>query len=717
MPTASPFNGYVKMYDNSMVLNPIAYPANISPCYPPYTINNSFFIYNYSYSDAVFAVNASGSPLWIIYNGEPQGVWKTVQQNHSPVYPSTVECFKFKSGYSVRTFYVAGRIDFALYNPSGTMLGSTYLNLNSSEGLYAAFTVLQASDNTYRVGVVCFGNSSFVLNSIDDTFSLHAISDVEPLPEYHWKPFDTLKGKHYTIPLTMINEDKIGDYESPIVTTLRSDFDRISDAASLLPIFQNTPVGQMVTIAYSGDNWATMQAQRNPEQGTNDFLLDIKFRMALTESIIYTYTARIQLETYLQYPYLSFIVDDDNEVAVFDCVTYYESSASLQEPHWGYVGRSQSESEMHALWLWLQPSKNAEQPDNPYEDGTDDNGGEGGNPTPQTHLPLPSLPTEGGLDLGLFTVYNFDSTNKSMLNSIAAFLWSDSVLDNFKKYFNNFSDNILALYILPYSPANLPTKAFKVGRVTSDTITAAPYLTSRFVDIDMGSVNVKPRWTSYIDYSPYTKFELYLPGIGIESLDADDIMSPANSEGELVDQQGSVISLTYRVDLCTGFLVAYVFINDEMRYQYSGKVGMNVPITGENYNAMIQAFITGGSLVAGTLVKGGLSAPLTASLANGAASAVAGTVNAQKPDVYRSGNMGGDASMMACQNPYLIRHVPNKPKIEQQEVFTGFPSYKTGTLSEFDGYTECIEAHVEGISCTETERDMIIDLLKNGVIL
>lgn len=534
---------------------------------------------------------------------------------------------------------------------------------------------------------------------------------------YSWKPFDTLKGRQYTIPLTMINEDKIGDYTNAIVTTLRTDFDRISEAASLLSIFQNTPVGQTVTIAYSGDNWATMQAQKNPEPDTNDFLLDIKFRMASTQSIIYSYTARIQFVPYLQYPYLSFIVDDDEEVAVFDCVTYYESSASLQEPHWGYIGRSQTKAEMHALWLWLQPSKNAEEPNNPYEDGTDDNGGEGGNPTPQTHLPLPSLPSEGGLDLGLFTVYNFDSSNKSMLSSISAFLWSDDVLDNFKKYFNNFSDNILALYILPYTPASLPTKTFKVGRVTSDTITAAPYLVSRFVDIDMGSVEVKPRWTSYIDYSPYTKFEIYLPGIGIESLDADDIMSPANSDGELVDQQGSVISLKYRLDLCTGFIVAYIFINDEMRYQYSGKVGMNVPISGENYNAMIQAFITGGSLVAGTLVKGGLSAPITASLANGAATAVAGTVNAQKPDVYRSGNMGGDASMMACQNPYLIRHVPNKPKIGEQEIFTGFPSYKTGTLSEFDGYTECIEAHVEGISCTETERDMIIDLLKNGVIL
>lgn len=582
---------------------------------------------------------------------------------------------------------------------------------------------LQEADGNFAAYLPNYGrticgdpNSRYVSSNYWRRALYNAIKGLIP-PEYNWKPFDTLKGRQYTIPLTMINEDKIGDYTSATVTTLRSDFDRISEAASLLPIFQNTPVGQMVTVAYSGDNWLTMQAQRNPEQGTNDFLLDLKFRMTSTQSIIYTYTARVQLDTYLQYPYLSFIVDDDEEVAVFDCVTYYESSASLQEPHWGYIGRSQSESEMHALWLWLQPSKNAEEPDNPYEDGTNDNGGEGGNPTPQTHLPLPSLPTEGGLDLGLFTVYNFDTTNKSMLNSIAAFLWSDNVLDNFKKYFNNFSDNILALYILPYTPANLSTKAFKVGRVTSDTITAAPYLNSRFVDVDMGSVTVKPRWTSYIDYSPYTKFEIYLPGIGVESLDADDIMSPANSEGELVDQQGSVISLQYRMDLCTGFIVAYVFINDEMRYQYSGKVGMNVPITGENYNAMIQAFITGGSLIAGTLVKGGLSAPLTASLANGAASAVAGTVNAQKPDVYRSGNMGGDASMMACQNPYLIRRVPNKPKIEQQEVFTGFPSYKTGTLSEFDGYTECIEAHVEGISCTETERDMIIDLLKNGVIL
>lgn len=540
----------------------------------------------------------------------------------------------------------------------------------------------------------------------------YLLSDLAYQPVYNWSPFDSLRGNggQYRCKLTMINADKIGDFTTPIVTSDRDDFDRISEQASLLSYFQNAPLGVPVTVAWSGDNWLTMTATKNPEPDTKDYLLNLQFRYALTESIIYSYNGRIQLEDYRHIPYLSFIVDDDQEFAVFDCVTYYSASQSDPDPHWGYLGRSQTDAAMHALWLWLQDSLGDPESESPYNSGTSDNGGEGGNPIPQDDMPRPALPSLDAANLGFFTVYNFTASDETQLQDIADFLWSDNVLDNFKKYFNNFSDNIFALYILPYTPATLPTKNFKVGRMESEDITGVKYLSSRYVDLPMGEVRVDPRWTSYIDYAPYTRFELYLPGIGIHSIDADDIMSPADRNGVLNTEQGSLISIKYTLDLFTGIVVAFVFIDGQMRYQYSGKVGQTIPITGENYSSMVSTFISGAASLVSTIASGGLSAPL-------AGAAVAGTIAAQKPEVYRSGNMLGDVSLMSEKTPYLIRHVPNKPEIIEQEKFTGFPSYKTGKVRDFGGYLEALEIHVEELNCCEEERDKIRSLFKSGVIL
>lgn len=624
-----------------------------------------------------------------------------------------VEWIKLATGGAIEIRHTVGvwdnhEYDMRIKLPNGTYAGSMSSGLDS--GQYVDFIFFE-DINVF--GIVQY-NAYDAIFYTRENFGFNVadwINGSIPIV-YHWTPFGTLNGNdgQYRCKLTMINADKIGDPTSPTITSDTSDFDRISEQASLLSYFQNAPLGEPVTVAWSGDNWLTMTATKNPEPDTKDYLLNLQFRYALTSSIIYSYTARIQLEDYRHIPYLSFIVDNDQEVAVFDCVTYYSGSQSDPDPHWGYLGREQTEAAMHALWLWLHDSLGAPESDSPFNGGTTDNGGEGGNPTPQDNMPRPSLPALDAANLGFFTVYNFTENDETQLQDIAEFLWSDNVLDNFKKYFNNFSDNIFALYILPYTPATLPTKNFKVGRMESEDITGVKYLVSRYVDLPMGEVRVDPRWTSYVDYAPYTRFELYLPGIGIHSIDADDIMSPANSNGVLNAEQGSVISLKYTLDLFTGIVVAFVFIDGQMRYQFSGKVGQTIPITGENYSSMVSTFISGAASLASTIASGGLSAPL-------AGAAVAGTIAAQKPEVYRSGNMSGDVSLMSERTPYLIRHVPNKPEIIEQEKFTGFPSYKTGKVSDFGGYLEALDIHVEELNCCEEERDKIRSLFKSGVIL
>lgn len=615
-----------------------------------------------------------------------------------------------------------------------------------ASGNYGFAFWLQFNNRNDRGIVGFFGRDS------DQEFLETLLDNAFPVT-YVWKPFNQLNGNsgQFRMNLTMINEDHIGDYTQTSIAQDLSEFDRISTQSSLLPYFQNCTLGNEETIAWAGQNYMTMTAVVDTAATAYDqYKITLKFyyqsgTLAYSQDTFIRYP---QGTTYsLIYPMLSFIYDEDEEAAVLDPVYYYQTDTPgvpQTITYWygsmtGY-DISPSDQDMYELWVWLHGVDVDWSADDPYDAGTEDNGGDGGNPRPQDDLESPDVPTVSGLNVNFVTIYNPSVID---LEEIADFMWSDNVLNNFKKYFNNFADNLIGLYILPYTPSNLPTKPFTVGKMTDSNLPTVPYLTDRYVKIDMGSYRLKPRWTSYLDYSPYTKIHIYLPGIGVQALDTDDLMSPTKKDGTLDSDQGCLLQLEYMLDLYTGLVVAYLYttVNNRksMKYQFSGKVGSEIPLTGSDRTNMIKGLIGLAAGAAGAVAMGGLSAPMVAaapavaagdvafgtkmaSHMSGAAgglasSAVAGTVNAMKPEVYRSGNMTGDVSMLSYPTPYLIISSPNKPRLVNQAKFTGYPSYKSGNLNEFSGFTQVIEVHVEGIPCSEVEREMIISMLKDGVIL
>ena len=543
------------------------------------------------------------------------------------------------------------------------------------------------------------------------------LNDVQT-PTYTWKPFSQLSGNdgQFLMDLTTIDESIIGDGETLTFVTDETKVNVMS-RTNLYNLAVNMLDGQEYTIAYCGDNYLTMKRRTDVTAAGTDIYVTLKFYFR-SDTAIFT-SGEYRLRMVGDYPHvtywLSMIYDANNEVAAPLLLggTWYVASTS-----WNYTfgGESlPSETQLSALYIWLQDNGNA-QSGTPYGTGTTDNGGDPEGNRQQDHIITPSLPTCGGLDLGLVTLYRPDA---GQLATIASFLWSDNVLDNFKKYFNNFADNIISLYSLPFTPSGLPTKTFTAGKMTS-SVTGVEYCTTRFFDIDMGQVEIKNKWGSYLDYSPYTKIEIYLPYLGNHTLDTDELMSPARMDGSMPDKQGTVLSLVYRLDILTGVIVALIKVRvytktgsytDEIRYQFSGKVGSTTPLTGATYANMVNAILSAGAGLATTIATGGLTAPLTA------AAAVTGTVQASKPSVERIGAISGDASMLATNVPYVCISVPNKPYLDQQEIYTGFPSYKAGTLGSFEGFTQVIEAHVEGISCTEEERTLILKWLKEGVII
>lgn len=529
-------------------------------------------------------------------------------------------------------------------------------------------------------------------------------------PQYTWIAWNTLAGNggQYRCALTMIKGESIGDISSAHYGA-GGDMTRIIQSSDIVPYVGNMNYNSPVKIAYSGVNWMTAEIQPDAGLLTNQVKCVFKFYIKnVSETTPFYSLTEFFFIGNDDHHYLSFVHDDEQQSAAFLPVGF-DKVLTSSPYYWGNV--SPSESEMSLLWLWLQASGAPTpdpQPSGPYDNGSTDNGGNGGNPIPQDDIHTPNVPVLGAMSSGMFTVY---CPTDVQLGQIAQYLWSDNFIDNVKKYFNNVSDNIIAFYVLPLEPENLPTKNFKIGNLENASITGVKYLNSRFISVDMGSVTVNSRWDTYLDFSPFTRFNCYLPGVGIVALDSDDIMSPANQDGTLPTLTGSTISLTYVIDLFTGVLVAYVKINDQIRYQFPGRMGYSIPLTGQNYTAMGQGFVTAMAGLASTIATGGTAAPFTAG------ATAAGIVNAMKPDVYRGGNLSGDASMLSLKTPILIRTRPNKPAIENQELFSGAPSYKIDTIGNFGGFTQVVEAHIEGISCTDAERNEIMQLLRNGVLI
>lgn len=649
-------------------------------------VNSSFNAFFFSgWSETVYAYFHA----WVMNSGVPYIADENyLTPDYSYPYIAGISAASVND-YSANNSYSYRNGAFELTPGSGINL-----TLKAKDGINYA---TQSSPNNWAKPIVIVdADEAYVNNVIQRT--------------YNWTAWTILQGNNgqYRNRLTALKSDSIGNIATANYGT-QNDFIFISPNVDMVPYARNMNYNTPVKVAWSGINWMTMELQS--EQGLLSNQVKAVFKLYAATS---SDTTPIYQETRYFFTgpanhfYLSFVTDDTEMAGVFLPV-YYTVGSTGTPFSWG--NSAPSAADMLLIWQWLQASGSPDpdpQPERPYDGGTTDNGGGGGNPTPQDDIHTPNVPTLGATASGMFTVY---CPTDSQLQQIAAYLWSDNFIENVKKYFNNVSDNIIAFYVLPLEPEGLQTKNFKIGNLENTSITGVKYLSSRFVSVDMGSVSITRRWGTYLDFAPFTKFSLYLPGVGIVALDTDDIMAPPNKDGYLSDEIGSTISLSYTIDLFSGVLVAYVYVNGQIRYQFPGRMGYSLPLTGQNYTAMGTGFVQAMAGLATTIATGGTAAPFTAGVT------AAGIVNAMKPDVYRGGNLSGDASMLSLKTPMLIKTVPNVPAHEGLEDFVGGPSYKIDTINNFSGFTQAIEAHIEGISCTSAERDEIMQLLKSGVII
>ena len=367
-------------------------------------------------------------------------------------------------------------------------------------------------------------------------------------------------------------------------------------------------------------------------------------------------------------------------------------------------------------------------PDDPY--GTIDNhtpeGGYGGFNYDGDDVDIPALPTISAAASGFVRLYN---PNIGEVQSLASYLWSGAFdLATYKKLFGNPMDCFLSFGIIPVTPPRSANKeAISFANMPDPGVTAYK-LTSQFAEFDCGSVTINSsKYTSSaMDYSPYTKAELFLPFCGTHSLSVDDIMD-------------GTIAIKYHMDLYTGACVAYVKITrtnsdgstlDSVLYQFTGNILATIPLTGADHSNFIQSMLFMGAAVAATVATAGGAAPeiggamavgdsVSTSALGGAAISASGinAVMSMKPNVIRSGNLSANAGFLGLKKPVITLTCPNLCRPDDENKLAGMPCQKSGTLSDFSGFNIVGACHLDNIPCTMEELRMIDTALAKGVIV
>lgn len=324
------------------------------------------------------------------------------------------------------------------------------------------------------------------------------------------------------------------------------------------------------------------------------------------------------------------------------------------------------------------------------------NGGWGTSHTPD-NIDIPSLPT---INLQATGLRIYEPTN---LAALMGWIWSDTFFDNVLKNWQSPIENIISLYVTNVPLTEIGTNNIVIGGLDSGA--KGKIFATSFVNVDCGSVNLREKFGTYLDYSLGTQCELYLPYVGIVNIDINKVMN-------------NNIKVIYHVELMSGDAVAYIFVTnrrDNCHYvldSFSCNIANNIAMSQTTQMNRQSAWVNG---IISTAVSASSSPAST--LANGVNSFANAMMSSQQ--TIQKGNMRGFAGLMGVKNPYLIvtRNVATKPSQYEQDY--GYYSMITKKLSTLknNSFVKCSEAHIESVVIPDFFVNEIENLLNVGVFI
>lgn len=230
-----------------------------------------------------------------------------------------------------------------------------------------------------------------------------------------------------------------------------------------------------------------------------------------------------------------------------------------------------------------------------------------------------------------------------------------------------------------------------------------------------------PGYTDFLDFSPYTHFELYLPFLGFVELNYQAIA-------------GHRVIVYYAVNYEDGAGNVYVYDLTSHRMVYSNSCQVGIPIalnttnskenatarTSQNLNLALNMLSAIASIGVGAFTENPVA------IAGGilkAGGAITGYVNANM-NIFDRASVSFANSINAMYSHlevrYRITHTRKTISDTDMDKFahsTGRPLREYRTLRELSGFTIAQSVHLDGIPCLAGEADIISSMLSSGVIL
>ena len=312
--------------------------------------------------------------------------------------------------------------------------------------------------------------------------------------------------------------------------------------------------------------------------------------------------------------------------------------------------------------------------DNGYDDGKDND--EKDNDT-------------GNVSAGIGVLTSTFKMTKERLVQLGQFLWGSNIFDKFSLVNNNPIENIISCKSIPIN-ADGTNQEIVLGNVATGV--NGEKISNNFAKQTIGSILINEHYHNFLDYTPYTNVILYLPYIGFKELDTTLVMN-------------KTIQVIYTVDAITGGCLAQVYVNSVRLYEFTGNVGIDIPITASNRAQVESGYIQAGVGATMSAVGGNVGSAVT-SLLNSATSQ------------YHYSSTGNPSPMCVASTNrtcYVIIDRPNYQNLKAFNHTRGRKCYLSKTISTLHGFTICdSNIDLSGINATQSELEELKEILSSG---
>ena len=295
----------------------------------------------------------------------------------------------------------------------------------------------------------------------------------------------------------------------------------------------------------------------------------------------------------------------------------------------------------------------------------------------------------GDVSAGIGVLTSTFKMTKERLVQLGQFLWSANIFDKFSLINNNPIENIVSCKSIPIN-ANGVNQEIVLGNVATGV--NGEKISNNFAKQTIGSIAINEHYHNFLDYTPYTNVILYLPYIGFKELDTTLVMN-------------KTIQVIYTVDSITGGCLAQVYVNNVRLYEFTGNVGIDIPITASNRAQVEAGYIQAGVGAAMSAVGGNVGSAVT-SLLNSATSQ------------YHYSSTGNPSPMCVASTNrtcYVIIDRPNYQNLKAFNHTRGRKCYLSKTISTLHGFTICDpNIDLSGINATQSELEELKEILSSG---